>query len=164
MVLLVIVGSACKPTAFETEHEIAEAKNPRWLSIEIDTADKRHEYRESEYIQIVTSYTSSVLYQYRVDVAEGESRAAASDVLHISDGTKTDLYGGSIVCCDSRLVGLDDVDPYVSKSHVRFRMKPGKYQMYVTTNRVFPWQAGLKQYSPSDWETASNLLTLRILP
>ena len=66
-------------TPFEKQHAIAEAKNPRWLSIEINTADNRHEYRESEYISVVTKYSSVARYQYKADVAEGlSSKAAAS--------------------------------------------------------------------------------------
>jgi hypothetical protein len=36
--------------------------------------------------------------------------------------------------------------------------------MYLTTQRVFPWNVNPQVYSPSEWETASNLLTLQILP
>ena len=35
-------------TSFECEHLRAEAANPKWLCVEITTADNRREYRDSE--------------------------------------------------------------------------------------------------------------------
>ena len=153
----------CAKTPFEKEQARAEAGNANWLSIRIETSDKRHEYRESEYIGIVTSYTSVAPSYYRVESAEDWSTSVFTDRLHVSDGREIPLHTQAIVCCDSKLIGLSE-EPYVVQPRVRFRLRPGEQEMFLTTRRVFQWSAGLRQYDPSPFESASNLLKLHILP
>jgi hypothetical protein len=43
-------------------------------------------------------------------------------------------------------------------------LKPGTYEMYLTTRRVFPWDTLPQVYTNSEWTTASNMLKIRILP
>ncbi len=160
---LAAVLAGCAKTPFEKEQARAEAGNPNWLAIRIDTADKRHEYPESQYISIVTSYTSVAPYYYRVESTEGYSHSDFTDKLHLSDGREIPLGPQTIVCCASKLIGLNE-EPYMVRQRARFRLKPGQYEMYLTTRRVFPWDAGLQQYEPSSFESASNLLKLRVVP
>jgi len=157
-----IVLTGCEKTPFEKAHSLAEAKNPRWLSIEITTADGRREYKESEYIEVVVRYSSSVRYQYKADIADSASRAAATDLLHVSESANVP-WGTAISCCDSSLIGLD-IEPFVRRLPSRFRLKPGEHEMYLTTRRVFLWSAGPKEYFPSTFESASNLLKVNIVP
>lgn len=154
--------TGCQSTPFERAQARAEAGNPHWLSIELDTASGRHEFKESEFITFKVGYSSAVRELYKAETAEGWSRGAASDVLHISDG-QTSPFRSSIVCCDSRIIGLND-EPYIYRPTFGLRLKPGIYEMYVTTHRVYSWDIAPKVYSPSEWETASNLLTIRVLP
>ena len=148
---------------FEREQARAEALNPQWLSVEITTADNRHEYQESESIVVVRRFSSAVRYRYKADVAEGYSMAAETDRLHISNGEQISLGATAIVCCDSRLIGLDD-QPYVPPTLTRLQLRPGEYEMYLTSRRVFKWDAAAKEYDPSSFEVASNLLKIRVVP
>jgi hypothetical protein len=68
-----------------------------------------------------------------------------------------------IVCCGSRLIGLND-DPYIYRPKLRIHLKPGTHEMYLTTHRVFPWDVTASVYEPSEWETASNMLKVRVEP
>jgi hypothetical protein len=80
------VAVASRPSSqFEWQHLHAEAANPKWLNVEITTADKRSQYRENEPIYIVPHFSSSVRYKYKIEIAEGESESAV-DYLHISNG------------------------------------------------------------------------------
>lgn len=163
LVALLCVGlTACKKTPFAREQAGAEAKNPRGLSIHIDTPGGRRQYRESEFIAVVTSYSSAVPHQYKVDIAEQSSVAVMTDMLHIDDRRDIRLKPG-IACCASILVPLDR-EPYVVQPQTRFRLKPGDYEMYLTTRRVFRWNARADGHDWSALETASNPLKLRIVP
>jgi len=161
-ILLLAVLRGCPKTPFERAQSRAEAGNPHWLSIEVDTADTRHKYKESEFVAFTVSYSSAVGKLYKAEIAEGASTVAATDVLHLSDGRDVPLNIFGIVCCDSRLIGLND-DPYIYRPKLRIHLKPGTYEMYVTTHRVFPWDISPAVYEPSEWETASNLLKVRIV-
>jgi len=96
-------------TEFEREHTLAVIRTPRWLKVEIATSDGRREYREDEGIPIVVHFSSVAPHMYKADAADGMSVSAASDVLHMSNGEKRPRnYMMGVVCCDSRLIGLDD--------------------------------------------------------
>ena len=161
VLLFLMAMAACARTPFEQQHAQAERKNPRWLTIEIDTGDGRHELKESQYIGIVTRYSSAMPSQYKAEVSEHMSHGAASDTLHLSDGTV--IGNWAFECCDSRLIGLDD-NAHKVPPRFSFRLQPGTHQMYLTTERVFRWDAGPKEYRRSSFTTASNLLTLKVIP
>ena len=155
-------GVALRPrTSFQREQARAEAANPMWLRVEISTADHRSEYRENELISIVPRFSSDERNQYKVETAEGESPSTL-DVVHISNGQKV-LLINTIACCSSRLVGLDE-EPYVYKLHTPFKLAPGRYEIYLTSRRVFKWDIGREEYQPSWFEVSSNLLKIRVVP
>ncbi len=166
LILVVVVlgiGFVVRPkTAFQQEQARAEAGNPKWLSVKIATADDRSEYHESEPIVLIARFSSTARYMYKVESAEGLSKAAV-DLLHISDGQRIPLNRAGIVCCDSRLIGLDD-EPYIPPTRTPLKLKPGEYTVYLTSHRVFRWDAAKQEYSPSSFEVASNLLQIRVLP
>jgi hypothetical protein len=163
LLLLLAVLHGCPKTPFEQAQARAEAGNPHWLSIELDTADKRRQYKESEVIAFTVGYSSAVGNLYKAEVAEDSSFVAASDTLHLSDGHTAPLRVYGLVCCGSSIIGLIE-EPYVYHPQRRIRLKPGTHEMYVTTHRVFPWNIVSQVYTASEWETASNMLKLRILP
>jgi hypothetical protein len=72
-------------TPFEQEQALAEGGNPKWLSVRITTADDRLEYHEGEPIVLMAHFSSRARYMYKVEAAEGLSKAAV-DLLHISNG------------------------------------------------------------------------------
>jgi len=150
-------------TAFEWEHARAEARNPRWLSVEIAT--DRREYVEGQPINITVRFRSVSPYKYKIEVAECCSLTATTDQLHISNDQQVPLDAlKAIVCCDSRLIGLDD-EGYSPPIGAAVNLKPGRYEIYVTSRRIFNWgDVREKEYSPSSFEVASNLLRLRIVP
>lgn len=147
-------------TAFERQHARAEAMNPPWLTVRITTRDNRREYREGEPIVVVPHFSSAARYKYRIDVAEGWSRATLFDTLHISDGQLRPLNPYAIVCCATHKIGLDD-EPYSPPAGV-LTLKPGDYELYLTSRRVFKWDAA-PTYEQSSFEVASNLLKLRVV-
>ena len=149
-------------TQFEWQHLRAEAANPKWLQVEITTADKRSQYRENEPLYVVPHFSSSVRYQYKIEIAEWDSESAV-DYLHISNGQIVPRNLAGIVCCSSRLVGLDD-EPYSPATVTPLKLPPGCYEIYLTTRRVFTWDVGPEEYSPSSFEVASNLLRIRVVP
>jgi hypothetical protein len=163
LLLLLAILHGCPKSSFEQAQARAEAGNPHWLSIELDTADKRRQYKESEVIAFTVGYSSAVGNLYKAEVAENSSFVAASDTLHLSDGHTASLRVFGLVCCGSSVIGLIE-EPYAYHPQLRLRLKPGTHEMYVTTHRVFPWDIVSQVYTQSEWETASNMLKLRILP
>lgn len=153
---------ASHKTPFEQEQANAEAANPHWLEINLDTADHRRTYKESEILAFTVGYSSAVRELYKLETADGGSTITLTDRLHFSDG-KTEPMAFGVVCCGSRIVKLND-EPYVVHSFRRFVLTPGKYQIYMTTQRVFPWDIEAGVYRPSEWTTASNMLNIRIVP
>jgi hypothetical protein len=101
---------------------------------------------------------------YKADAADGASLSASTDELHISNGQVRLLNVVGIVCCDSRLIGLDN-EPFTPPSWTPLRLAPGDYEIYLTSRRVFGWDTkGILTYSgPSSFEVASNMLKIRVL-
>jgi hypothetical protein len=154
-------------TEFEREHARAVMRNPRWLKIEIETSDSRREYREDEGIFVVVHFSSAAPHLYKADVADGMSMSAASDMLHLSNGeNRLRNYMMGVVCCDSRLIGLDD-EPFTPRSWVPLKLPPGEYEIYLTSRRVFNWDGNgvLTCCGPSPFEVASdNMLKISVKP
>lgn len=162
IVLAVGISVALRPkTQFQREHARAEAANPMGLRVEIGTADHRSEYGENELIRIIPRFSSTQRYQYKAETEEGRN-VSTVDMLHISNGKKV-LLNNEIACCWSHLVGLDE-EPYASKTHTTFKLPPGRYQIYLTSRRVFKWDTALEVYEPSWFEVASNMLEIRVVP
>jgi len=153
---------ASHKTPFEREQANAEAGNPHWLEINLDTADHRRTYKEGEIIAFTVGYSSAVRQLYKLETADGGSTITLTDRLHFSDG-RSEPTGFAVVCCGSRIVKLND-EPYVVHPYRRFVLAPGKYQIYLTTQRVFPWDIEAGVYRPSEWTTASNMLKVRVIP
>jgi hypothetical protein len=152
-------------TQFEWEHARAEAGNPRWLKVEIETSDHRREYPESEVIPLVVHFSSAAPRMYKADAADGVSLSAASDVLHISNGEKRARNMTGVVCCDSHLIGLDD-EPFTPPSWTPLKLPTGTYEIYLTSRRVFNWDGNgiLTCCGPSPFEVTSNMIKIRVLP
>jgi hypothetical protein len=154
-------------TEFEREHARAVMRNPRWLKVEIETSDGRREYREGEGIFVIVHFSSVAPHMYKADAADGMSESAASDVLHISNGQLWPRNGMmGVVCCDSRLIGLDD-EPFTPRTWNPLKPVPGEYEIYLTSRRVFNWDGNgvMTCCGPSPFEVVSdNMLKIRVLP
>lgn len=163
LALVFCVGlNGCAKTPFEKEHDRAEARNPRWLSIELDTSDKRRKYREGELITLVSRYSSTVPYQYRVEV-DYDNVNGASDRLQDSLDPTVNLPGFVITCCFSHIVGITEEPRQFGRPHY-LKLKPGKHEIWLSTRRVYPWSAPQKNYDTNDWICASNLLKITVVP
>ncbi len=163
LLVVVSVSLIARPkTPFEWEQARAEARNPRWVSVEITTADNRREYHQGDPILVSARFSSAMRERYKIEVAEGWSLSAV-DLLHLSDGQQVPLNRTFIICCDSRLIGLSD-EPYSPRTLTPLRLAPGNYEIYLTSMRVFPWEAGPKEYDASSFQVASNLLKIRVVP
>lgn len=163
LLLILILCTGCHRTAFEQAQFNAEAANPHWLEIDLDTTDHRRTYKESEFFGFTVGYSSAVRELYKLEIAERSSTIVFTDRLHISDGHVQSMHVFGVVCCSSRIIGLND-EPYVVQPQRRFRLKPGTYRMYMTTRRVFPWNITSDVYHPSDWVTASNMIKIKVIP
>jgi hypothetical protein len=126
---LVVLSLLTRPkTQFEREQARAEAGNPKWLKVEITTSDKRYEYRQGEPILVVVHFSNTARYMDKVDAADGASRAAATDEVDISNGQKRPLRLTGVICCDSRLIGLDN-EPFSPPSSTPLKLVPGSYEI-----------------------------------
>ena len=164
-VLLGITLLTRPKTPFEEDHARAERSNPHWLKVEITTSDGRREYRKNEAIFVVAHFSSAMPNMYKADVADGDSLSASTDELHISNGDESPSNPRAIVCCGSRLIGLND-EPFTAPSRISLKLAPGDYEIYLTSRRVFNWDTSriLTYAAPSSFEVASNMLKIRILP
>lgn len=168
--LLIGIALLIRPkTPFEQEQALADARNPKGVEVEITTSDGRREYRYGEPIFVVPHFSSTLPYAYRIDVADGFSRAAATDELHISTGQRRMLSTTrGITCCATRLVGLDDVPFFTPRySTDPLNLAPGNYEIYLTSRRVFDWNVSesrqIQDDYPSSFEVASNMLKIRVV-
>ena len=124
-------------------------------------------------------YTSKYSGQWHIEVLEGWNEATALDIAHITDGSTTwDQPRGSlgVVCCNSRHVWLtlDPVRIPYKLSRNRFQYanpewhtlnlpsKPGKYEVYVTTQRVFGRDQSTTTYEGKGASVSSNIVTLEV--
>ena len=153
---------ASRKTSFERQQLNAEAANPHWLEINLDTADHHRTYKESEIIAFTAGYSSAVRELYKLEVDDSGSEVTFTDELHVSDGQSMSMHPFAIVCCGSRIISLND-EPYNVRTQLRLLLPPGNYEMYMTTRRVFPRDIQPVVYHPSEWTTASNMLNIRIV-
>ena len=147
----------------------------------IRTVNDKKIFKASEKVEFVELYTSSIWKEWHIEVLENWNESSVSDKIFISDG-KQSLALGSVtqmfICCRSRHVWLDDVQtqiPYKASSlpeyslHVPYRWlklpaRPGKYQIYVTSHRVFG--RDIKLSTPTSKGvpvTSKNILELEVV-
>lgn len=163
---------------FEIHNQEGLKKNPPGLRFNLQTQGGRNTCHLYETIPFEMVFTSSRSMAYSIELLEGTNPAGQSDRFEIEPANsivlvKPDLGGMSIVCCISNR-------PYLSAKPVVLRKeltdilrfeKPGVYEMFVTTHRVFEGNGTPKPphtsdlyYKQSQLALTSNLLTLTILP
>jgi hypothetical protein len=123
-------------------------------------------------VKIEEFFTSKYPNQWHIELLEGWNEASVSDEAYVSDGHSSFVIGEGygIVCCDSKH-GWLDLDPLRIPSgytrgptFVPIRItKPGKYQFYVTTYRVFSRDQTLATYEGRGYAvTSSNTLEVEV--
>lgn len=177
--------AACSPSAFERQHEQAVFQNPTGVELEIRTKDGRKQFSVSEPVQFEEFYAAKFAGLWHIEVIDGGNEASAADVVHIRDGTTIlnqprEPFVG-VVCCDSRHVWLS-LDPvrvpykmFANRNHTnlegyanadwhkpRLPKKPGKYQVYITTARVFGQGTSTTTDMGKGVPISSNVLTLEV--
>jgi hypothetical protein len=170
---------ACSKTEFQRQHERAVRGNPAVVELQIRTAGGRTKYKPSELVEYEELYTSKYPGQWHVETSETPGYFGT---VYLSDGKSIWIpqgRGGYNVCCSSKHVWLNLEDP-TRLPAVRIRQKdgkitpayrgmylpkiPGKYQMYVTTERVFSRDESTTTYEgKGHLVTSSNILDLEVV-
>jgi len=179
---------ACSHSEFERQHGHALLENPAGVELEIRTRDGRRQFTASEPVQFEELYTSKYSGRWHIEVLDGwndASNATSSDVVHITDSNTIwnqprEKWAG-IICCDSRHVWLS-LDPvrvpyklFASRTRVNpeayvnpewhtlhLANRSGKYEIYVTTARVFGRSDRTTTYHGKGVPVSSNVLKLEV--
>lgn len=183
IVLLTLAIAGCSRSEFERLHERAILQNPAGVEMEIHTGGGKKQFALSEPVAIEEFYTSQHSGAWHIEVLEGWNGAsdAAVDVLHITDGKtiwdEPRQPHSVIICCESRHVWLSLEPTRIpfkqSESNLlgvknpewltlRLPNKPGKYRLYLTTQRVFGRGDNTKTYMGKGLPVSSNILNLEV--
>ena len=128
----------------------------------------------SEPIQIREFYTAKYPGNWHIEILDSANEASTLDEAQVSDGKSTSterLFPFPFVCCDSRHVWLS-LDPVVllyrnrqTPYRVLHLPKPGKYEVYVMTRRVFSRDRTMTTYSGLGFAvTSANILKIELVP
>lgn len=172
-----LVSSACKQTPFEATHDRAVRENPPGVDLRIAIGGGRNQFRTSEPVQVEEFYTAKYPGQWHLEILDNWNEASISDEARVSDGKTVRLLSSFLICCDSRHVWLSQdavrlpysyrirtLEGYKPPSTrvIRFE-KPGQYEFYVTTQRVFSRDQQTTTYSGLGYGvTSENVLKLEI--
>jgi hypothetical protein len=179
---------ACSHSEFELQHERAVLENPYGVGLEIRTRGGKKQFAVSETVAFEELYTAKYSGLWHMEILEGwneASNATSSDVVHITNGSAVwnqprEKWAG-IICCDSRHVWLSQEAtrvPYkLSVAPTRWNLegyrnpewltlhlpgKPGKYQVYITTERVFRRSDSTGTYHGKGLAVSSNIINLEV--
>ena len=174
----VLLGS-CHESAFERAHDQAVARNPTGVELQIRLADGSNKVHAGDPVRYEEFYTSKYP-GWSIEIADGMNAASISDSLFITDGksTWTPKTWPAYVCCDSRQVGLG-LDPArlpyrYAQTKAGFKpvgyrqavmpKEPGRYQFYVTTERVFSRDYATTTFHTKGFAvTSDNILTVEVV-
>ena len=179
---------ACSHSEFQRQHKQALGENPSGVELEIRTRDGRKQFAVSEPVAFEEFYTSTYSGLWHIEILEGwneATSATSSDVVHLTDGRtvwnqpREERVG--TVCCESRHLWLSQegtripykLSPTLFRSNpsgyrnpewltLHLPSKPGKYQVYITTERVFRRSDSTTTYHGKGVAVSSNLLTLEV--
>ena len=156
--------------------------------LEIRTRGSKKQFAVSEPVEFEEFYTSKYSGLWHIEILESwndASNATLSDVVHITDGSTNwsqprEKMAG-IICCDSRHVWLGQDPtrvPYTLSANptrtnpegwhnpdwhtLHLPSRQGKYQVYVTTERLFGRSDSTTTYMGKGVPLSSNLLTLQV--
>ena len=183
--LTTLLFVACSLTEFGRLHNQAVRDNPTGIELEIRTHGGRRHFSPGEPVEFEELYTSKFSDLWHAEILDGWNEVSVSDVVHITDGNtiwsqpREPRMG--FICCNSRHVWLS-LDPvrvpyklFGSPSRVspeayvnpewhtlHLPSKPGNYEIYVTTVRVFGRGYSTTTYLGRGVPVSSNALTLEV--
>jgi hypothetical protein len=174
---------ACSPSEFERQQKQAILKNPPGVELRIRTRDDREHYAPSDSVDFEEFYTSKYPNRWHIEIIEGRNDASSSTVVLITNGKAMESQGSHTVmtCCDSRHAWLT-IDPvrvpyklFSTRTrdnregwsnpdwHVlRLPNERGRYQVYITSYRLFSAGENTKTYGGKGAALTSNILTLEV--
>ena len=174
---------ACSPSEFERQYKQAVLENPPGVELRIRTRDGRKQYAPSESVDFEEFYTSKYRNHWHIEISEGRNDASSSTVVHISNGKAMESQGShtGIICCDSRHVWLtidavrvpyklfttptrDNLEGWRNPDwHVlHLPNERGRYQVYITSYRLFSAGENTKTYGGKGAALTSNIITLEV--
>jgi hypothetical protein len=176
MFINIWVWTACDRqalTPFEKVHAEAVQQNPESLRVELRTRDGRSTYHLYENIPIDLLFSSSKLMTYSIELSEGMNVAGGTDRFSVEPTDtvfESNFLPYGIICCGSQRPYLWNEPTVLHRDltdFLRFQ-KPGRYQVFYKTRRVFrgkaiPNSKDIYQ-EQSAFTATSNLLNLTILP
>jgi hypothetical protein len=184
--LTILCLVACSRSEFERRHEHAVLENPAGVELEIRTRDGKKHFAASEPVQFEELYTSKYSGLWHMEVLDYWNQAGViSEVVHFTDGAKTwdqpEAPHTGYICCGSRHVWLSldpvrvpyklftgatrsDAEAYTNPAWhtIQLPSTPGKYQVYITTVRVFGRDYSTTTYSGKGVPLSSNILKLEV--
>lgn len=173
LALTLLVLSACRGTPFQQAHARAVAGNPAGVELRIATLDNAKTFRLPDPVKIEEFFTAKYPGQWHIELLEGWNQASVSDEGHISDGRTSFVIGerSGIICCDSKHGWLDLDAQRIPSGYTHNKTfvpvwidKPGKYEFYVTSYRVFSRDQALQTYQGRGYAvTSSNILKVEVI-
>jgi hypothetical protein len=181
--ILLAVATLTHPTAisqegafagFARENRDALNKNPAGLQVELRTHGGQTTFHLYETIPIEIAFSSSRQLAYSIEMNETMNPAGQANWLNIEPResvlrTGTMWFTHAFSCCASRRVYLAS-NPIVLhrelNDFLRFK-KPGQYQLYFTTSRIFRGEVvhrPTQDFKQSTFSVVSNILSTVILP
>jgi hypothetical protein len=175
-----LVVEACSKSAFERAHVQAVAQNPAGIELQIKTMNGSNKFRAGDLVRFEESYTSRYP-GWHIEVLDGWNEASTADEVFVTDGSsiwkaeEPPLWG--FICCNSRHVWLS-LDPvrvtYQPTQHddifmanhpgCVLPMRPGRYNVYITTFRVFERDHAMTTYGGKGIAvTSENILTVEVV-
>jgi hypothetical protein len=160
--------------SFARENRAALNKNPAGLQVELRTHGDQTTVHLYEIIPIEIAFRSSHQFAYSIEMNESMNPAGQANWLNIEPReavlrTGTMWFTHAFSCCDSRRVYLTS-NPIVLHRELtdflRFE-KPGQYQLYFTTSRIFRGgvvHSPTQDFKQSTFSVVSNILSIMILP
>src|SRR5204863_1808095 len=140
LILGYCLGCSKSPAAnFERQNKLGLNQNPKGLRVELTSWNGKKEFHLSEPVPLKLNFFSLDAGKYSLETREGSNSASLSERYQIfpADSVYYDNRLRVFACCHSKQKSLNSEPVSIILSQtVRF-LKPGDYELYATSNRVF---------------------------
>ena len=172
-----VVAGCGGPTEFERQHAQMVTAQPMGLTARVRTSVDKSAFTIYEPISVEVRLSSAARGTYTMEMSSmnhvyGQSGWAVSNPEWVVRPPLVNVagsgYRSAVVCCAMDRRPLDDVPVRIDQELTEFLRftKPGRYQVYFWTRRVFDASGEhSNDYDvPSTFVTVSNVVTFDILP